>query len=68
MQSTPPARTGSWSELANDPLRNRMEQQLIPQLHRYIEEQLPGHVMPSAWTVLRQLPLTSDGQVDRCLL
>jgi ubiquinone/menaquinone biosynthesis C-methylase UbiE len=68
MQSTPPARTGSWSELANDPLRNRMEQQLIPQLHRYIEEQLPGHVMPSAWTVLRQLPLTSDGQVDRCQL
>jgi acyl carrier protein len=54
-----------WGAYANDPLESGFRQQLIPQLREYLKERLPEHMMPSAWMVLKQLPLTSNGKVDR---
>lgn len=38
---------------------------LIPQLRAYLRSRVPDYMIPSAWTVLQQLPLTSNGKVDR---
>jgi acyl carrier protein len=60
-----PAPITSWSAYANNPLENGLRQQLVPQLRAYLEERLPEFMNPSAWMVLRQLPLTANGKVDR---
>lgn len=53
---------------ANDPLENILSQQLIPRLRVYLAERFPDHMVPSAWTILRELPLTSAGTLDRSAL
>jgi amino acid adenylation domain-containing protein len=57
--------TKPWTVYANDPLENSFRQQLIPQLREYLKGRLPEYMIPSAWMALRQLPLSSNGKVDR---
>jgi amino acid adenylation domain-containing protein len=54
-----------WNAYANDPLENSFRQQLIPQLREYLRNRLPEHMLPAVWTSLQQLPLTSNGKIDR---
>ena len=54
-----------WSAYANDPMENGFRQQLIPRLRAYLKGRLPEYMMPSAWIMLKQLPLTANGKVDR---
>jgi 2-polyprenyl-3-methyl-5-hydroxy-6-metoxy-1,4-benzoquinol methylase/acyl carrier protein len=58
----------NWREYTSDPLENSFRQQLIPQLREYLKEHLPEYMLPSAWVVLKQLPLTQNGKVDRAAL
>ncbi len=37
-------------------------------LHEFLEDKLPGHMIPSAFVFLDALPLTPNGKVDRKLL
>lgn len=50
---------------ANDPLEHGFRQQLVVHLREYLKDRLPDYMHPSAWLVLRQLPLTTNGKVDR---
>lgn len=61
----PPDATKPWHAYANDPLENSFRQQIIPQLREYLKARLPEYMIPSAWQVIRQLPLTPHGKVDR---
>ena len=37
-------------------------------LHEFLEDKLPGHMIPSAFVFLDALPLTPNGKIDRKLL
>jgi amino acid adenylation domain-containing protein len=54
-----------WAAYTNDPLENGFRQQLIPELREHLKRRLPDYMVPSAWAMLRQMPLTSNGKVDR---
>jgi amino acid adenylation domain-containing protein len=53
------------SHYSNDPMESGFRRQLIPQLREHIKGRLPEHMRPSAWVLLRNLPLTLNGKVDR---
>ncbi|NEP80671.1 MAG: amino acid adenylation domain-containing protein [Okeania sp. SIO3B3] len=54
-----------WSAYANQPYTRTKHSQLIPQLRNFLQEKLPDYMMPSAFVVLDQLPLTPSEKVDR---
>ena len=55
----------SWSSYVNNPLQGKFAGRLVPQLRKYLEEQLPAYMIPSAFVLLPQMPLTPNGKVDR---
>jgi thioester reductase-like protein len=66
VRMAPPAvGANAWHSYANDPTANATRQHLIPQLRDFLKMRLPGYMVPSAWVVLKQLPLTSHGKVDK---
>jgi len=44
------------------------EPELVPELRRRLEAELPDHMVPSAFVLLEALPLTLNGKVDRAAL
>jgi amino acid adenylation domain-containing protein len=41
---------------------------LIEQLRNYLKDKLPDYMIPVAWQVLMELPLTANGKIDRLAL
>ncbi|MCX8131564.1 MAG: amino acid adenylation domain-containing protein [Clostridia bacterium] len=50
---------------ANNPLLDRITRTLIPQLRSYLKEKLPDYMIPSAFMVLKEMPVDSNGKLDR---
>ena len=57
-----------WSTYANNPLDREFAHGLVPALQRFLRQQLPEYMVPSAFVVLDALPLMPNGKVDRLAL
>ncbi|GAA1606701.1 hypothetical protein GCM10009804_73410 [Kribbella hippodromi] len=59
------AAVDDWTSLANEPLKGEIQQLLLPQVKTYLEERLPGYMVPSELVALDALPVTASGKLDR---
>jgi amino acid adenylation domain-containing protein len=47
------------------PEENQLTEELIQKLRNYLKEQLPDYMIPVNWELLKELPLTANGKIDR---
>ncbi len=53
------------SRYANTPAQKNLAAELIPHLQAYLKEKLPDYMLPDAFVLLDEFPLTSNGKLDR---
>jgi hypothetical protein len=57
-----------WQHYANQPLQyrtNQVDSALLEELRDFLGKTLPDYMIPSHFTVLDKLPVTTNGKVDR---
>ncbi|MGH9821823.1 MAG: amino acid adenylation domain-containing protein, partial [Blastocatellia bacterium] len=50
---------------ANNPVHEILSRTLVPQLREYARASLPDHMVPAAFVMMAELPVTPNGKVDR---
>jgi SAM-dependent methyltransferase len=60
-----PALTATaWDSYVNEPLRGLSASKLVSSLRRFLQAQLPDHMIPTAFSMVDSFPLTPNGKVD----
>ncbi|MBW4594951.1 MAG: amino acid adenylation domain-containing protein [Brasilonema angustatum HA4187-MV1] len=54
-----------WTDYTNNPLQGKLVQKLVPQVREFIQQKLPNYMVPQAFVLLKALPVTPNGKVDR---
>jgi thioesterase domain-containing protein/SAM-dependent methyltransferase len=56
------------SGYASMPVQKNLAAELIPHLQAYLKEKLPDYMLPDAFVLLDEFPLTPNGKIDRSKL
>jgi len=54
-----------WDSYVNNPLQGKFMRRLVPRLYSFLDEKLPSYMIPAAFVLLAEMPLTPNGKVDR---
>ncbi len=55
----------SLGECCNNPLKGRVQRNLVPTLKEYLSDSLPDYMIPATFCVLDEFPLTPNEKIDR---
>lgn len=55
----------TWQDFSNNPLLERKIRTLTTELRHFAKEKLPDHMLPVHYTFLKEMPLGSNGKLDR---
>lgn len=50
---------------ANNPLLDRLVQQLVPELRSYLKKKLPDYMIPTAFEFIKEMPVNANGKLER---
>jgi acyl carrier protein len=53
---------------ANDPLKAKLIRDLTPRLRMHLRERLPEYMLPAAFVVVDEIPLSPNGKINRTAL
>lgn len=56
---------GGLDRYANNPIRNKFSKHLVPVLREYLENRVPGYMIPAHFLMLDAIPLMANGKIDR---
>ncbi len=57
-----------WEAYGTNPLKGKMVKTVISKIRSVLETQVPEYMLPSAYVLLDQIPLTANGKVNRRML
>ena len=64
-RSSCPSPPRPWRSYTNDPLQIKFARELVPDLRHHLKEKLPDYMIPAAFVLLDNLPLTPSGKIER---
>jgi len=58
-------REPNWRIFANSPAHTQPQRDLLPMMRGFLAQRLPEHMIPWSITELKEVPLTTNGKIDR---
>src|SRR5262249_26872507 len=54
-----------WTEYANNPAREQLSASVVDELENFVRDRVPEYMAPGAYVVLKEMPWTPNGKIDR---
>lgn len=54
-----------WSNYTNNPLQSLFDTKITPELNHYLRDKLPEYMVPSAFVIIDEIKMNTNGKVDK---
>lgn len=65
LQNPQPEIKMAWEDYANKPLLSRIHRHCIAKIKGFLRAHLPHYMIPNYFTLLKELPISANGKIDR---